>query len=203
LVTQGQDTAVQQQAGHIATLASAVYLGEVILSALSLSDGQVRAFGDVRSSTPAGATFSPDGKWVAYASTVPYAPNGPERRGRTTLTVQPFPPTGARYELTHDGRPNHPQCSHDGKELFFVPGPEQFKVVPIGAHSTFSFGRAVSIPLASSNAHTMKPRTYDVMPDGRFVGVFPRSYNNEQAAGDIVVVLNWFSELEARVPRPK
>jgi len=28
------------------------------------------------------------------------------------------------------------------------------------------------------------------LSDGRFVGVFARSYNNEQPAGDIVVVLD-------------
>ncbi len=41
------------------------------------------------------AHFSPDGRWVAYLSTV---------SGRTEVYVQPFPGPGARTRIFHDGR---------------------------------------------------------------------------------------------------
>jgi serine/threonine-protein kinase len=187
------------------SIASAIYRGPVTLSALSLRDGSVRPFDDLPSATPAGAVFSPDGRWVAYASTstVPYSGPGQDRRGRTTIIVQPFPPTGARYELAHDGRPNHPQWSPDGKELFFIPGPEQFKSVPVTVRPTFSFGNAAALPRPSGNAHTLKPRAYDVLPDGRFIGAVPLSYDFQRGTGQLVVVLNWFSELQARLAASK
>lgn len=41
---------------------------DVALWTLSLADRTVKPFGDVHSSTRTGAVFSPDGRWVAYAS---------------------------------------------------------------------------------------------------------------------------------------
>ena len=182
--------------------ATAIHAGGVVLSALSLKTREVHVFEEVPSATPAGATFSPDGRWVAYAQTALPTLFASERRGKTTITVQPFPPTGARYELAHDGRPNHPQWSRDGKELFFVPGPEQFKAVPVTVNPKFSFGKPISLPRSAGNAHTLKPRAYDVMRDGRFIGAVWRSGTAEANGSDIVVVVNWLSELEMRVPRP-
>ena len=46
-------------------------------------------------------------------------------------------------------------------------------------------------------------RTYDVMPDGRILGVV--AAGETQSAGptwQIQVVLDWFEELKARVPTP-
>jgi hypothetical protein len=46
-------------------------------------------------------------------------------------------------------------------------------------------------------------RNYDVMLDGRILGVVPAGQT--QSAGStqqIQVVLNWFEELKARVPAP-
>ena len=161
---------------------------------LSTRDGKARPFGDVRSSTPTGATLSPDRKWVAYAAT---------KGGRTTFTVQPFPPTGATYEFVaqQDGKPNHPQWSRDGREIFFNPGPGQFKSVPVVTRPAFRFGQAVPLPRPFGPAHTLKPRAYDVLPDGRFLGVHPAA--QDIAAGQIVVVLDWFAELRSRVPPAK
>jgi Tol biopolymer transport system component len=186
----------------IASPATAIQTAGVVLSALSLKTREVHVFEEVPSATPAGTTFSPDGKWVAYAQTSPPTLFAPERRGKTTIIVQPFPPTGARYELAHDGRPNHPQWSRDGKELFFVPGPEQFKAVPVTVSPKFSFGIPISLPRSAGNAHTLKPRAYDVMRDGRFIGAVWRSGTAEGHGSDIVVVVNWLSELKMRVPRP-
>jgi hypothetical protein len=42
------------------------------------------------------------------------------------------------------------------------------------------------------------PRTYDVLPDGRFVMI--QLDGGENAQQDIAVVLNWFEELKQRVP---
>ncbi len=61
---------------------SAIYSGNAVLSALSLDTREVHAFEDLPSATPAGATFSPDGKWVAYALTSATTSFASERLGK-------------------------------------------------------------------------------------------------------------------------
>ena len=81
---------------------------------LSLRDRKATPFGDVKgSSLPTNAMFSPDGRWVAYQI-------GEPERAEGTTYVQPFPPTGTKYQIARGGRP---LWSRDGKELFFVPAP--------------------------------------------------------------------------------
>ena len=58
------------------------------VAALSLTDKKVTPVGGIQSPFPPSATFSPDGRWVAYSATAPGPPVG-------SLFVQPFPTTGA------------------------------------------------------------------------------------------------------------
>ena len=47
-------------------------------------------FGAVQSSVPITSVFSPDGRWVAYGS---------NETGGYEIYVQPFPSTGAKYQV--------------------------------------------------------------------------------------------------------
>jgi hypothetical protein len=67
-----------------------------------------------------------------------------------------------------------------------------------------TFGAPVTSPTTvTANRIANETRVYDIMPDGRFVGVVdasaPDGARAEYAPG-IRVVLNWFEELKARVP---
>jgi serine/threonine protein kinase/Tol biopolymer transport system component len=53
---------------------------------------------------------SPDGRWLAYAS--------PET-GRNEVYVQPYPPTGARWQISSEGG-RQPLWRTDGLELYFT-----------------------------------------------------------------------------------
>src|SRR5262249_6073625 len=53
--------------------------------------------------------FSPDGRWVAYMS---------QDLGYTHVFVQPFPFTGAKYQLSTEGG-RAPIWSPDGKQLIY------------------------------------------------------------------------------------
>ena len=78
----------------------------------SLRDRKASPLSDVNGSMlPTLATFSSDGRWVAYQV-------GESGQGEAMLYVQPFPPTGTRYQIGRGGRP---AWSRDSKELFFVP----------------------------------------------------------------------------------
>ena len=76
---------------------------------LSTKDGTIRPW----LATPANEAwpeFSPDGKWMAYASDV---------SGRFEVYVQPFPGPGPRQQVSLDGAAS-PLWSRDGKRLFFA-----------------------------------------------------------------------------------
>ena len=153
-------------------------------------------FGSVHSLSLTGAVFSPDSKWVAYAAT--------EAERRATIYVQPFPPTGIRHELLREGEEpaNFPAWAPDGKELYFNPGPEQLKAVKVTTNPNFAFGDVISLPRPFRTAPPLKPRPYDVLPDGKFLAVITPSQSGSQTLGppQVNVVLNWFADLRARVP---
>jgi Tol biopolymer transport system component len=163
---------------------------------LALRERTAEPFGGIRSSMPIGAVFSPDGKWVAYSS---------DERGGQTIYVQPFPATGAKYQFPAKNRdtPCHPVWSPDGKEIFYNPRPQGLEVVSVTTVPTFAFGRSEPIPRPFWLSPPELPRGYDITPDGRFLARV--SLDEGQPGGvrseEMHVVLNWFEELRARLPR--
>jgi serine/threonine-protein kinase len=175
-------------------LYSAETRGGVALWVLSVRDRKTTPFGDVRSTTPIAATVSPDGRWVAYAST---------DRGKQTIYVQPFPATGARYQLGAKGDdiPSHPVWSPDGKELFYNPRPLGLEVVSVSTTPAFAFGNSVPVPRPFQLSLPEQRRAYDITPAGKFVArISPSSETYGTVAQPIQIVVNWFEELRARVP---
>jgi serine/threonine-protein kinase len=161
----------------------------------SVRDRKPMAFGGVQSSTPIDATFSPDGKWVAYTSG--------SSRISSTIYVQPFPATGAMYQLVPEGRgvPHHPLWSPDGKELIFNARAGFVDTVSVSTSPMFAFGNRASVPRRVGTGPPGVRRAYDMMPDGRIVGLTtPGDVESGPGFQQINVVLNWFDELKARVP---
>ena len=117
--------------------------------------------------------------------------------GEGETYVQPFPPTGAKYQIAQGGRP---LWSRDGRELFFVPAPSRFMAVTINASPTFTFTNPVTVPRGFGVAIPGSPRTFDMMADGRFVGVAPQQGPVGSGPAQIRVVLNWTEELKRLVP---
>src|SRR5262249_39655886 len=60
--------------------------------------------------TDAEPQVSPDGRWLAYAST---------ETGGYEVFVQPYPMGGAKWQISTGGG-RQPSWRHDGRELFFV-----------------------------------------------------------------------------------
>jgi len=167
---------------------------------LSLRDRKATPFGDVKSLFPTGAAFSPDGRWVAYSVREP-------EQTRNTVYVQPFPATGAKYQISKDDDGHHPVWSPDGKELFYVPGASQFSAVSISTQPIFTFGNPVPLPRQFIENGPGSPTAIDITPDGkRFVGIMLAGQGQAPAAGAptglIQVVLNWGEELKQKVPTP-
>jgi serine/threonine-protein kinase len=154
---------------------------------------KIQTFVDEPLSAQYNATFSPDGRWIAYVSS-----EGPTRTRH--IYVQQFP-AGAKYQISREPS-EAPAWSPDGKELFYYQT-ESAKLVTVSIQTlpSFSFGDPVVLPIERMIQATGNPRQYDVLPDGRFLILQTASQAAEShPTQEIHVVLNWFRELQERVP---
>ena len=165
---------------------------------LALASGEAEPLVVAPGARIAQSVFSPNAQWLAYQST---------ETGEDEIFVQPFPPTGAKFQLPSTLDNHHPIWAPDGRSLFYVPGPGLFARVSVATEPAFRFGNPVSLNL-NRTGRTGSPvelRRLDIMPDGeRFVGVWPEELVGASAEviGDrrLIVVLNWFEELKRLVP---
>jgi serine/threonine-protein kinase len=175
-----------------------VTAGQVTMWDLSMTDHKLTPMATPQSSDASSdATFSPDGKWLAYTVR-------PITTAQSILYVDAYPLTGAsRYQISlpsDDG--HHPAWSRDGKELFYTPGPgNRFYAVKITTTPAFAFSDPVSITRPFVNAPPTTDRTYDVTADGRFLALRADvGADSKPILPQIQVVLNWFDELKQKVP---
>jgi Tol biopolymer transport system component len=172
---------------------------EVSLWTLSIPGGAFTPFG-VTSQREISAVFSPNGRWIAYSrlGLAPSALTSPDRG----VFVQPFPATGAVYQAPRIQIDFHPVWAPDGKELMYIPSSAsgELAAVKVSTQGGFTFGAPVtSLARVTANRLVSEPRAYDILPDGRFIGLIDASEPRENGASEIRVVLNWFEELKARV----
>jgi serine/threonine-protein kinase len=152
------------------------------------------------------ATFSPDGKWVAYST-------GEQRAtSENYVFVQPFPATGAKYQISQTGENgHHAMWSRDQKFLYYVPTVGTFVKRSIRTGPPVTFGNPIPVARRFPVAAPGTPRTFDIGIDGRVIGVIGRDTTAENipftgaasvpaAITEVTVVLNWFEELKTKVP---
>ena len=65
--------------------------------------------------------FSPDSRWLAYAS---------NESGRYEVYVRPFPDAGGNWQVSTGGG-SQPRWRADGKELFYVASANRLMAVPL------------------------------------------------------------------------
>jgi len=169
---------------------------------LSMSDKTTTPFSDVHASMPfpPGADFSPDGRWVAYS----YATGA---NANSAVFVQPFPATGAKYQISSEDDGHHPLWSPEGKELFYIPGPRRFVSVQVTTQPSFTFRRVNDRAIEEHESPFEAPvyeRNYDMTPDGRrfirVVGLSEPVRSATPSPAQLQIVLNWFEELKRLVP---
>jgi Tol biopolymer transport system component len=169
---------------------------DVTLWMLSLKDRKIEPFGSIRSNALTSAVFSPDGRWIAYTTRT--------EPGRSSIYVQPFPATGEKNLVmsSSGASPHHPLWSADGKEIFYVPTLGALESVKVSAQPTFGFGVPQPVARTFQEGSPVMERVYDMMPDGRFLSTgVPGTGAAGAPTQEFQVVLNWFQELKARVPR--
>jgi eukaryotic-like serine/threonine-protein kinase len=174
---------------------------DVSLSILSVADGTLQPFGVV-SQEPIDALFSPDGRWIVYR----IGRSGSAGSVDRGVFLQPFPATGAVYQAPRVGIDFHPVWAANGTELIYArsAATRQLVSVTVTARSGLTFGTPVLLPArVTANRINGQPRAYDILPDGRFIGLIEASDSDgseSDTAREIRVVLNWFEELKRLVP---
>jgi serine/threonine-protein kinase len=108
--------------------------------------------------------ISPDGRWIAYAST---------ETGRQEVWLEPLPQTGKRFQLTQQGG-RHPVWSPDGTRIYFDQDGRMFR---LDLTLTAAPGAAAPVPLPISGFQQGDlRRQFDLMPDGMaFLMLYPVS----------------------------
>ncbi len=140
------------------------------------------------------AELSPDGHWMAYQS---------NQTGRYEIYVRPFPNVDDDSALISNAGGVMPLWSRDGRELFYLESgsPDRLMSVSVSASETeFSHGARTPIlewPYLRPGA--AQGRNYDVSPDGqRFLAI--KADGTSGTTTQIIVVQNWFDELNRLVP---
>jgi Tol biopolymer transport system component len=122
--------------------------------------------------------LSPDGRWLAYAS--------PET-GRNEVYVQPYPATGARWQISSEGG-RQPFWRADGRELFFVADNRRFYTVDVPRNAAPS-GWGLPRFLFTMRANVFNTRnSYVASRDGQRFLVNTLAENSGEP---LHVVLNW------------
>jgi hypothetical protein len=98
-----------------------------------------------------------------------------------------------------------PLWAHNGREFFYVDGDHQLVSVTYDASSGFRVAnRQVLFQIGSSfesNLYRWIGGLYDVTPDDQRFLMVRRHERTDESKPRLILVQNWFEELERRVPR--
>ncbi|HYW47626.1 MAG TPA: protein kinase, partial [Bryobacteraceae bacterium] len=131
--------------------------------------------------------FSPDGRWIAYASDE----SGP---GQYHVYVQSFPAGAGKFQVSTGTGGGQPRWRRDGKELFYVAADGRLMAVEVKTAPRFEYGvpQALFNPRNPGGGSMSNYVGYDVAADGKRFLVNTVSTVTENAApAPITVVLNW------------
>ena len=135
----------------------------------------------IQSNEAWGIAISPNGRAVVYTS--------PES-GEYQNYLQPFPPTGQRFQISRVGGAEEPRWSRDGGKIYYRSGQRIMVVdvqtapeIKLGEPQVFFEGEFVNVG----------GRSYDISPDGERALVISAS---EGTASSIRVITNWFDVVE-------
>jgi eukaryotic-like serine/threonine-protein kinase len=136
-------------------------------------------------STLQSGQFSPDGKWVAYAS---------NESGRWEIYVTSFPAAHGKWQVSDAGG-EQPRWRADGKELYYLSRERKLMAVPVRTGADFDAGRPQELFQANprEGVATSEQFFYAVSRDGQ---KFLINTQIKTAMIPMSVVLNWASKLK-------
>ena len=128
--------------------------------------------------------FSPDGRWVAYAS---------DESGQYQIYVQSFPAGAGKFQISAtDGF--QPRWRPDGKEIFYVTGEGKLMAVSVNTAPQFEVSPPQMLfdPQIGPGASAVSNFRYAVTPDGRqFLAASSIANPRGTTDAPITILLNW------------
>jgi Tol biopolymer transport system component len=129
-----------------------------------------------------GPTFSPDSRWLAYAST---------ESGQSEVYVRPFPDVNAGKWQVSIGGGGAPRWSHSGHELFYRTKGSRLMSAAVRTSPEFGVIRRDSLTPAATQAVGLNADPFVVSTnDQQFLVIRSR----DQGQG-LVLVEHWFDDL--------
>jgi Tol biopolymer transport system component len=140
------------------------------------------------------ATFSLDGRWVAYTS---------NESGNYEVYVRPFPGPGGKWQVSTDGG-SSPNWSRKGREIVYRTEDNKIMVANYTA--------------SGDSFHADKPQRwspgqftdlggsineFDLHPDGKRIAVLKAPGGEALAVNKVSFIFNFFDELRRKVPSGK
>jgi Tol biopolymer transport system component len=124
--------------------------------------------------------FSPDGRWIAYAS---------NETGQSEIYIRPYPGPGSPIKVSTAGG-TAPCWRRDGREMFYVSNDNKMMSIDIQS-SASSF--------ESGTVRELFPRTpimeaYDVFPDGKRFLI--NRVIEPSVTDPVTIVVNWMQKLK-------
>ena len=133
--------------------------------------------------------LSPDGRWVAYES---------DESGGMQIYVRPVSDTTGKWVVSTDGGAK-PRWSRDGTQILYVHDNRRMMTVRVVAGASFATERPrVLVETRPVPGGYVTPN-YDLTLDGRRLLLITPA--QDQPKIPLVVVQNWFAELEDKVGR--
>lgn len=122
--------------------------------------------------------FSPDGRWIAYAS---------NESGMPQVYVQSVPANGTKFQISSSGG-DQPRWRRDGKELFFISADKKLMAVPVKIGATVETETPKPLfDLDTVYGPLIGRWAYEPTADGqRFL-----TLSSEASSNPITVVLDW------------
>jgi len=157
--------------------------GSIDIWALPLS-GDRKPFGVIETpATESNGVLSPDGKWIAYQAS---------QGAQVEIYVQPFPPTGGKFQVSNAGGFN-PTWRDDGKELFFVSLDGRMMAAAVATDGPFHVAAPTALFSVPTLVSQSAGRSYAVTKDGRFL---VNVVQQQTAVLPLTVVVNWLSTVQ-------
>lgn len=136
--------------------------GDYGISLFDMATRMVTPLVDLPGSAQHSSAMSPDGRWMAYAS---------NETGRYEVWIEPFPRTGARFQVTRDGG-SHPMWLPDGQAVYFDRDRQMFRLA-VNVKDMSARVEPTPLPIKGF-AQAEYRRQFDLMSDGRqFLMLFP------------------------------
>lgn len=129
--------------------------------------------------------FSPDGKWVTYAS---------NESGKWEIYVTSFPVAHGKWRVSTTGG-EQPRWRGDGKELFYLSSDGKMMAAPVTTGAKFDSGTPVALFPATPRQRAARTElfVYDVSRDGQRFLI--NTQVKQAETQPMSVVLNWPAKL--------